>query len=94
MCLGDVRHQIAPGMLLSLYKLFRMKFNGWNKENNMKTHSHKTDETSPEIFLNVDLVRKPESKKHTPKKDCKNCCDQCRANEKKKIGNIHHFFDK
>jgi hypothetical protein len=60
-----------------------MKPHNPNKGNAIMFHPHQTDEKNPDIFLNVDLVTKPASKKYTSKKNCKNCCDQCRAKEKK-----------
>ena len=60
-----------------------MKSHDRNKTNAMKSHPHKIDETNPDIFLNADLVKKPEAKDNKSQKACKNCCDQCRAKKEK-----------
>lgn len=60
-----------------------MKSSEWKKANTMQAHPHDIDEKDPEIFLNVDLVRKTEEKDHEAHKDCKNCCDWCKEKAKK-----------
>lgn len=60
-----------------------MESNERNKKNAMKPNPHRIDEKHPDIFLNVDLVRKEKPIDQAAQKTCNNCCDQCKSKTKK-----------
>jgi hypothetical protein len=90
---GDAGHRLGPPGLLCLYKVFRMESSKRDKKNELKPHPHRTDEKHPDIFLNVDLVRKHKPEDHTAPKACTHCCDECKSKAKKEGRNQMPPFD-
>lgn len=67
---ADIRHCAPMWRLLSLYKSHDIKSAELNITYAQNDHRFKTDEAYPDIYKNVDLVRKPEPKNHLTKKAC------------------------